>query len=124
MNKIERILPFAIESVKIIVEDNHLTKESFIKSQYKGYIASFGASVISSGLLPTIAFYSNKGGAEENRELLLAVIHNVLVKQGKHINTNNLKEYVLTQTNRNLAKREIFDACIAIKLAIRTFKND
>lgn len=120
MNKLERLLPLAIEAI----EESEVVAEDKIKSQFKGYISSFGASVISSGLLPTIAFYSNQGGAEEKRELLLVAIHTVLRKQGQHLNTNSLTEYVMAETNTALAKRRIFDACIAIKLAIRTFKND
>lgn len=120
MNKIEQILPSAIRAL----ESSGIIKNNRIPSQFKGYISSFGASVISSGLLPTIAFYSNQGAAEEGRHLLLEAIHDVLAEHNKHLASGNLKEYVLIQENRGLAKREIFDACIALKLAIRTFINE
>lgn len=115
MSKIEKLLPCAIEALK----KSKVVKEETIKSQFKGYISSFGASVISSGLLPTIAFYSSKGNAKEDRALLLTAISLVINDEN-----NNLYDYVENHINKTLAKREIFDACIAIKLAIRTFKND
>ena len=37
-----------------------------IPSNFKGYISSFGASIIQSGLIPTLAFYSQKENAEED----------------------------------------------------------
>lgn len=137
MKKIETLLPLALVSAKILCNEQkdaqgkpvkdangNIVKSNEIDKQFKGYISSFGASVISAGLLPTLVFYSEKGGAEKDRQNLVKAIFDLIQKQGKHQQASDLKDYVLSkQPNRNLAKREIFDACIALKLAIRTFKN-
>ncbi len=110
---------------KYIPEVMKVLKEAFpegsIPSAYNGYISSFGASVMQSGLLPTLALFENTNAStRENREYLSYLIIQVLTGERNDI---SLLEYVL-QNNEALLKPKIIDIAVAIKLCIRTFKLD
>lgn len=122
--KVNELIPKALEAIKtskMADDSNQVDKE------YKGYIASMGASIIQSGLLPTLAFYSNEFSDSGKKKLKLIIALNILID-----NTNNPKllNYVLSQTHNGTNKAEIdkfekqiSDALIALKLALRTFKQ-
>ena len=100
-------------------------KEEFsdgkIPSAFNGYISSFGASVMQSGLLPTLALFENTNAStKENKEYLTYLIIRVLTEKNDDI---SLLNYVL-KNNETLLKPKIMDIAIAIKLSIRTFKLD
>jgi CRISPR-associated protein Cmr5 len=150
--KIEKLIPHAFKAVEVVklVEKHKEKKIDYISSQYNGYVASFGASVIQSGLVAAVVFYSQKqSGAEKDRRKLMAAILEVLKrKHGKlEGEPKTLLEYVLKrcikteppgQGNRNAApvfekvdwaatrrlKQEILDAATAIKLVIRTYPSE
>ena len=110
---IEQYIPKAIE-----VLDNTF-KDGEIPSAYNGYISSFGASVLQSGLLPTLAlFESTSSSTKENKEYLTYIIFQILTGRDDDI---SLLRYVLDH-NQELLKPKIMDIAIAIKLSIRTFK--
>jgi len=95
--------------------------EGVIPSAYNGYISSFGASVMQSGLLPTLALFENTNAStKENKEYLTYLIVRVLTNRRDDI---SLLGYVLNH-NEALLKAKIIDIAIAIKLSIRTFKLD
>jgi len=92
-----------------------------IPSAFNGYISSFGASVMQSGLLPTLALFENTNAStKENKEYLTYLIIRVLTEKNDDI---SLLNYVL-KNNETLLKPKIMDIAIAIKLSIRTFKLD
>lgn len=132
--KVNELIPKALEAIKVSgIADN---ANEFDK-EFKGYIASMGASIIQSGLLATLAFYSNESSDSKVKRLnLLKAIRFLIAPQG---NNEKLLHYVLNKTKpdeRNeysasdlkkdeLQKLEtqISDALIALKLALRTFKQ-
>ena len=90
-----------------------------VPASYNGYISSFGASVMQSGLLPTLALFENTNAStRENKEYLSYIIFQVLSDSRED---RSLLRYVLEQDNP-LHREEIIDIAIAIKLCIRTFK--
>jgi len=126
MRTVEKLIPFAIEAVsKSKMEDEK--KKGVVNKAYKGYISSLGAGIIQSGLLPTLAMYK---GAEksENKKAdtgkLLNAIFYVIKKHRKldKIQGGDLFKYALEAEDQERVKKEILDASIAVKLAIRTFK--
>ncbi len=112
---IEAYIPKVLE-----VLDRTFT-EGVVPSAYNGYISSFGASIMQSGLLPTLALFENTNAStKENKEYLSYLIVQVLRGDTADV---SLLRYVL-DGNQKLLKKEILDISIAIKLSIRTFKLD
>ncbi len=112
---IENYIPKAIEV---------LTREfpiGEIPSSYNGYISSFGASIVQSGLNPTLALFENKNAsAKEDKNLLTKIILQILDDEERN---DSLLNYVLMQNNQEeILKQKIIDIAVAIKLSIRTFK--
>jgi len=95
--------------------------DAVVPSAYNGYISSFGASIMQSGLLPTLALFENtNASSKENKEYLSYIIVQVLRGNVEDV---SLLRHVL-EGNQELLKKEILDISIAIKLSIRTFKLD
>jgi len=112
---IEAYIPKVLE-----VLDRTFT-DGVVPSAYNGYISSFGASIMQSGLLPTLALFENTNAStKENKEYLSYLIVQVLRGDSADV---SLLRYVL-DGNQELLKKEILDISIAIKLSIRTFKLD
>ncbi len=121
MKRIQIMIPDAIEAAR-----NNLVENGKIKNEFNGYISSFGASIISAGLLPSIIFYSQKGESAERNKIITS-IEFILQKHGypQDFNLlNRVKALYTGMTNQPEIDRltdRIFDAAIALKLAIRTF---
>jgi len=115
MNRIEKYIPDVME----ILEE--VKKESISKS-YNGYISSFGASVMMSGLKATVAMFENKNAdTKADRSFLMYLILKVLDKNAKK--DDSLLKYILKNQDREtILKQQILDIATAIKLCIRTFK--
>lgn len=123
--KINELIPKALEAIKnskMADDSNQVDKE------YKGYIASMGASIIQSGLIATLAFYSNKqsGSADKRIRLLEAVVKTFVATDSNE----ELLQYVLSKTDSgknnaeiNKFEKQISETLIALKLALRTFKQ-
>jgi CRISPR-associated protein Cmr5 len=146
MNKIERLLPPALDAAQkfITIDKERLS----VPKQFKGYISSFGASVIQSGLMPTLAFYSDAGKGKGNRSLLVPALIDILFQNGSYpidievqkaldvLDKDKDKDmkpivyhffdWLLKTNGKNPEKlrRELMDASIALKLALRTFRED
>jgi len=121
-NRVENYLPAALEAVEKIILDGD--PNGTVPRPFKGYISSFGAAVIQTGLLPAIAFYSVKGGAEEERGKVIKAIRYIL-QTNKVIDDNIeslLKFLVDNKENSEYYKDYVMDAATALQLALRTFK--
>ncbi|MGC8866157.1 MAG: type III-B CRISPR module-associated protein Cmr5 [Bacteroidales bacterium] len=117
MKKLNELISIGIEVLK---------QEDKINEKFDGYISSFGASLIYAGLLPTVIFYSRKGGAVEERQHIIEWIEKMLQKQ-KNNGQFKLKEETISLYNSNKAAdivkltREVREAAVALKLALRVF---
>jgi CRISPR-associated protein Cmr5 len=113
---IEKYIPKAMEVL------NETFSDGTFPSSYNGYISSFGASIMQSGLKPTLALFENKDAStKEKKELLTNIILTILDKDAKE---NSLLEYVLKHRDNELyLKQKILDISIAVKLSLRTFKK-
>ena len=116
--RIEKYIPEAIE-----VLDREFS-DGVIPSAYNGYISSFGASIMQSGILPTLALFENTNAStKENKEYLSHLIVNIL--RDNRDDVSLLREVLNREErgeSRNHLKEQILDISIAIKLSIRTFK--
>lgn len=112
--RIEAYIPKAIEVL------SKAFPSSAIPSSYNGYISSFGASVIQSGLKPTLALFENTNAStKEDKSFLVTLILQMLDEKTHEI---SLLTYVLNKPQEEeLLKAKIIDCAIALKLSIRTF---
>lgn len=126
MNKtIENYIPDAMLEIESYERKIQMNNEK-IKKEMKGYISSLGASIIMSGLIPTLAFYSSReSSAKGDRSVILKWITNILSKYTPY-KVNPLPDifkYALKQTTDKVKlERDILDVSIALKLCIRTFE--
>ena len=115
MNKkyIDKLIPKAVKEL------NTLVKKGKIDKVYQGYLASFGATVIQSGLLQTVLFYS----AKEDKNKVIKIMYK-LIKEDLKATQPTMEEFLLTDNNHKnyTVKNKILEANIACKLSIRTFE--
>ncbi|MDP2303479.1 MAG: type III-B CRISPR module-associated protein Cmr5 [Ignavibacteria bacterium] len=122
--KVNELIPKALDAIT----DSGMAEAGKVDKEYKGYISSMGASIIQSGLLATLAFYSNEqsGSVDKRRNLLKAIVKTLLGTASNE----KLLNYVLSGTHNGTNKAEIdkyekqiSTTLIALKLALRTFKQ-
>lgn len=106
-----------------------------VYEEYDGYAASFGAAVVTSGLKPALAFYTDvhkdaeKGGQPLARRwrILNALAHILKEKENWEFdvqkNTRMIDYVIEKQSNENTLKPKIIAASIALKLALRNFEH-
>ena len=110
--QIESYIPKALEVLGSEFPDGE------IPSAYNGYISSFGASIIQSGLLPTLAIFENTNAStKENKEYVSHLIVRILTDSD---DDRSLLRYAIEHNDPQL-KQQIMDIAVAIKLSIRTF---
>jgi CRISPR/Cas system CMR-associated protein Cmr5 small subunit len=126
MKHIQKLIPSAIDAVKL----SGITDEkNQVPSEFNGYISSFGASIISSGLLPSIIYYSQKKSANEDRTQIIKAIEYIIRNNFDDSAFSLLTSVKTLYSQESLDFREIGilttkveNALIALKLAIRIYK--
>lgn len=122
MAKLEKLIPTAIEAVAAC---NIVSADGTILSEFNGYISSFGASVINGGLLPAVIFYSQNGASSGRYKIITGLEYIIRVHYpallGNYNLLNRLKNMVQANQPTGWLEEKIFDAAVALKLAIRTF---
>jgi len=88
------------------------------EQEYGGRIASFGPSVMLSGLMPTVAFFSDKERAPVGAAILKTIEPNATEK--------TLLDYLKTMSDaqQDQEKNRILAAVVALKLVMRTFRKE
>ncbi|MEA4926822.1 MAG: type III-B CRISPR module-associated protein Cmr5 [Syntrophomonadaceae bacterium] len=115
--QVEDYIPKAL----VALESCEIMSKGLIPKEFKGYIASFGAAIITNGLLPAIAFYQDQGEAKKKRNSLMKAILYIIDEDGH--NHQSLMVYVNDrQQDRAEIKDKIMAAAVALKLAMRTFE--
>jgi CRISPR-associated protein Cmr5 len=93
-------------------------KTATIEEVYKGYVASLGATVIMSGLVPTLAFYIE----DPKRKKVMDVVARLA---GENAGATALLNLYKAEQNRDvlrMATERIVNASIALKIMMRTYK--
>ena len=116
MNRVEELIPRTMEVLKNGFKDGEIEKE------YNGYISSFGASVLMSGLKASVAmFESENSSAQADRRKLMNIILQILDERATK--DDKLLDYILRNSDKEeFLKKEILNIATALKLSIRTFK--
>lgn len=97
-----------------------------VPSSYKGAISSFGASLIMSGLIPTIQFFmSDSNNRDSDHSKIIAAIAKIIY-ESPNDNADFMKNEVLrladNNIERNKLRNKIADAAIALKIMLRTYQ--
>jgi len=118
-----------------------------LEKEYDGYVSSLGASVINSGLLPTLSFYTdihkdkNKVRRYKLLKVVFAIMDPVAAKNANNA-SNGLLKYVLEKvygvsydsyragampdiipTALAEQKKRLLESAVAVKLAMRNFEH-
>lgn len=123
MNKktVNDMIPYAYEALR----ESGIAKNGRIDKKYRGQISSFGAAITMGSLLSAVAFFSDKGSAEVDRQRLMDAILYVLKYQKKYgDDIKKLYEYVNKQKDNSSnykAKENIINAAISLKLAMNLY---
>lgn len=116
------------DAMQILI-DTHIANGKNVEKAYNGAIASFGASLTQSGLLPTLAIYKHDSG-EASRPKIMEALYQMLKSYHPGLPApthTDLFEYALalfrTGNNAQTALLEQYIAryAVALKLALRTF---
>lgn len=135
---VENYIAKAVEAVR-----SHLTipeDSKKIPDVYDGYAAALGASIVTSGLKPALAFYSDQGVNSKNEEpndkdrhkvkrhKILEAIVAILADEPLFASVGTgegaLLDFVVAEKNaqqQRQMKDKILAATIALKLALRNF---
>lgn len=117
---IEQLIPLAFKAIETCI----INKDGHIDKVYKGYIESFGPTVIQSGLLPAICLYEKKGTSSEgDKSRVIEAIQYILPTDFTN-SSSKFSTLVGGRTDKVECKEKIMNAVIALKLAIRTFEFD
>lgn len=120
MTRIDRYLKPALDFWNKQLQD---TADDHLPRQYKGYVASFGTSIIHCGLLPAVFMFSGKSeNSDEDKSFITQGVLAILKSENPEISQNTLFDYVLFKKDTPATVSRICDAVIALKLALRTFK--
>ncbi|MEO0625666.1 MAG: type III-B CRISPR module-associated protein Cmr5 [Bacteroidota bacterium] len=96
--EITQLFPAAIEATKAHL----MNDQQQVISEFDGYAASLGASICISGLIPTLAFYTdtkdNKNGNKTQRYRLLKAIAHVCPSIRENIETGEGQKKILLDT--------------------------
>lgn len=118
------------QAIKALQDSEIVNDQGQYNSEYKGYIASFGASIIQSGLLPAVIFYEDSSRSSSEKAKIINAIVRVLKTQFVLYNdivVNNKDKFSNFIITRRIEKRQIEkdvnEAAVALKLALRTFKE-
>ncbi|WP_061316373.1 type III-B CRISPR module-associated protein Cmr5 [Clostridium botulinum] len=137
MNKreIEKQIPIAIDLIdefmkikKFLKKDDEDDEKKLkeIPKEYKGYISNFGASIIQSGLLSTVAFFeANDAKSKSDKQVLMELILRVIdTYNGKKLEWKKKSPFLhyILENNNKQTEEVVINAAIAVKLAMRVFK--
>lgn len=118
-NKVNALLPDAYDILREEFGDKK------VSNQFRGYFASFGASIARGSLLSAIAFISRKSdGTEADRHKLPQMILSLLQRDGVGTGYTLLFDYARHESDLMTAQRNILNATLALKLALNLFEID
>lgn len=99
-----------------------------INKTFRGCISSFGAAIVMGSLCSAIAFNSQQKSASVEREKLMKAIYYIITDAAKedkdNIKNDTLLKFVLENKNREAEiKEKVYNAAIALKLAMNMYDN-
>lgn len=116
-----RIEPEEIERALKAIEAENLAPNGTVSSEVLGYVASFGAAVIQSGLVAAVVFFGQESTDSDakDRPKLIRALHYMMGSPG-----STLLQHLRANPNDLLAiESDLLEKAVALKLALRTFSK-
>ena len=131
----KKTLQELIPTARKVIKDVEIANQGQVSTLFKGYISSFGASIVQAGLLPTVIFFENdsKTESEARKKVCQAIYLMIEREKDSQRAVSNLDDYQFHNyllgkengqerfKNPQLLKK-VTDYAIALKIALRTFK--
>lgn len=128
-------IEYAIEALR---KNNIISKNNRYPKAFKGYISSFGAAVIQSGLIPAIIFFENEDNdADADRPRIIGALKYIINAKYEQDSTDgtvpassripencSMAQYIMEHRNTDQLLKEITEAAVAMKLALRMYKSE
>ena len=117
-----KIEPVLIQKAFDAIDTKQLAPGGTVSSEMMGYVASFGAAVIQSGLIPAVIFFSEQSsnGDAKNRPKFIQALHTM----GGYDTADLLTHLRANQTRLDEIEQDVLDNAVALKMALRTFKKE
>jgi hypothetical protein len=116
MKRLDNLMPSAMEIVKL-----HLVENEKVNRTLRNYLDALAVAVYQTGTRPALFFF-----AQKSKPVMNAVAAMLPLMGFNPASGEKLPEFSLTVTQADAGrfKRAIADACVALKLAMRTFTID
>lgn len=130
---VEKCIAPAMKAVRTHMQTQPDSNQVF--EEYDGYVASLGASIVTSGLQTALAFYTDIDDYDEKKvqayrfkvlQALAQILKEETLFQGLNQTNNGLLEFVLKPENKGKQrelKSKILAASVALKLSLRNFTH-
>ena len=147
MENKRKIDEYISKAIEVLNNNKKIVKEGGkIDKTFSGQIAIFAVAVSTGSLLSAVAFFSDNGGASNERSSLMDVIYEIIAdeklsdtdkeddKNKRNVNNKNSKllDYVISKYEKlkesndivsyNRIKEDILNAAIAVKLAMNFYE--
>ena len=147
MENKRKIDEYISKAIEVLNNNKKIVKEGGkIDKTFSGQIATFAVAVSTGSLLSAVAFFSDNGGASNERSSLMNVIYEIIAdeklsdtdkeddKNKRNVNNKNSKllDYVISKYEKlkesndivsyNRIKEDILNAAIAVKLAMNFYE--
>lgn len=122
MKRLEKYMPIAVD----VVEDIILQKYKYIAPEWDNAVSRFGILVRQMGLPPAICAYSTDSGNSKVPKSVLThcILRIILTSDGIPCERNKkLIDWFTANKNDSTIRDKVFDAIVALKLALRLLIN-
>lgn len=120
MKRLEKYIPLAID----VVEDLILSKYKIVAPEWDNCVSNFGAAMRQLGMLTAVTAFSNDSERTKvsKKALMHYLLRIIMLEKGKVLPFDmDLLSIVMENPNDKMLQRQIIDATIAMKLALRLF---
>ena len=120
MKRIERYIPIAIN----VVEDLILHEYNIVAPEWDNCVSNFGAAIRQMGMLTAVTAFSQDSDRTKvsKKDMMHYLLRIILTADGKVCEVDQqLLPIVQEQPANKMLQRQIVDATIALKLALRLF---
>lgn len=120
MKQIERYIPIAID----LIDDFILKDTNVVAPEWDNCVSNFGAAMRQMGMLTAVTAFSNDSERSKvsKRALMHCLLRIMLLEKGSVLPAEqDLLTVVRDNPNDKIVQKQIIDATIAMKLALRLF---